>query len=136
MEAENLAASQGSRVLAWIIDVIPALVLGIVVGWVPILGGIVLVAYWLLRDITSASLGKLALGLRVVAKNGTPAEQGARVLRNLPLAIGPAFMIIPLAGLALGPVIALIVNFIEGVFVLAQGERLGDKIAGTMVVRR
>ncbi len=109
-------------------------------GLIPYVGnifaGLLLTPYWLLRDITGASLGKLLLGTTVVRKDGQPATVGARVLRNLPLAIGPAFLIIPLLGYLVGPPIAGLMVLIEGILVLTQGERLGDRMAGTAVMKK
>jgi len=96
----------------------------------------VLLAYWLLRDITGASLGKLVLGLVVVKKDGTPSGTKERILRNLPLAIGPAMLIIPLAGYVIAPSVAGIIVLTEIVLLLAKQERLGDMLAGTTVIKK
>src|SRR4051812_32141525 len=83
----------GSRCGAYLIDVIPAVMVAFALGWIPILGavldGFVLLAYWLLRDINGASLGKLALGLKVVKKDGSESGTRERLLRNLTLCVGP-----------------------------------------------
>lgn len=132
-------ADKSSRVAAYFIDVIPAIVLGLF-GFIPVVGviiaGLLLTPYWLLRDVTGASLGKHVLGLRVSQRNGLPAGIGARVLRNIPLAIGPSLLIIPLLGYLLGPPVACVMVLVETILLLAQGERLGDKLAGTTVVRK
>ena len=57
-------------------------------------------------------------------------------MRNLPLAIGQAFLIIPVLGYFLGPPIAGLIILIEGILILTQGERLGDRMAGTMVMKK
>ena len=138
-EAIPVAADRGLRVAGYLLDVLPAMVLGLF-GMIPIIGpiiaGLLLAPYWLLRDITGASLGKLLLGMRVVRKDGRPASTGAKILRNVPLAIGIAFLIIPVLGYLLGPAVATIVVMTEGILILTQGERLGDRIAGTTVVRK
>jgi len=132
-------ADKGVRVAGYLIDVLPAIMIGLF-GLIPYVGnifaGLLLTPYWLLRDITGASLGKLLLGTTVVRKDGQPATVGARVLRNLPLAIGPAFLIIPLLGYLVGPPIAGLMVLIEGILVLTQGERLGDRMAGTAVMKK
>jgi len=132
-------AEKGLRVAGYLIDVIPAIFLGLV-GLIPIAGpimaGLLLTPYWLLRDVFGASLGKLALGMRIVRPDGQPASTAARVLRNLPLMIGPALLLIPFLGYVLGPAVAGIVVLTEGILVLTQGARLGDRIAGTVVRRR
>src|SRR6266849_5487997 len=94
-----IAASKGQRAGAYIIDVIP-----------PLIVGFSLAPYWLLRDITGASIGKLLLSLRVVAKDGQEASVGKRILRNLPLAIGPSLLIIPLLGYIIAPTVAFLVS--------------------------
>lgn len=134
-----MQADKGVRVAGYLIDVLPAIMIGLF-GLIPYVGnifaGLLLTPYWLLRDITGASLGKLLLGTTVVRKDGQPATVGARVLRNLPLAIGPAFLIIPLLGYLVGPPIAGLMVLIEGILVLTQGERLGDRMAGTAVMKK
>jgi uncharacterized RDD family membrane protein YckC len=132
-------AEKGIRVAGYLIDVVPAIVLGLF-GMIPVLGpiiaGLLLSPYWLLRDISGASIGKLILGYKVVLKGGQPASVGARILRNLPLAVGPAFLIIPFLGYILGPAVSCIAVLVEGILVLTGGERLGDKIAGTTVIKK
>jgi len=134
------AASKGERVGAYIIDVIPAALVGLIFGWIPIVGamiaGFILGPYWLLRDLTGASIGKLLLGLRVVANDGQEAGTGKRVLRNLPLALGPSLLIIPLVGYVVAPIVAFLISLVEIILLLSQGERLGDKLAGTSVIHR
>jgi uncharacterized RDD family membrane protein YckC len=137
---ELLAASNGERAGAYILDVIPTVIVGFMFGWIPIAGamitGFILTPYWLLRDIAGASIGKLLLGLRVVGKDGTEASAGKRVLRNLPLAIGPSLLVIPVAGYFIAPPVAFLVLLVEIILLLTQRERMGDKFAGTSVVRR
>src|SRR5580765_538090 len=104
-----MQADKGVRAVGYLIDVLPAIVIGLF-GLIPVIGiiiaGFLLAPYWLLRDIAGASLGKLLLGTTVVRKDGQAASVGARIMRNLPLAIGPAFLIIPVLGYFLGPPIA------------------------------
>jgi uncharacterized RDD family membrane protein YckC len=100
------------------------------------MAGLLLGPYWLLRDIGGASLGKLALGMRVVSQNGQPASKGARVLRNLPLIAAPLCMLIPILGYVLVLPVGAIVLLVEGIMLLSQGSRLGDKMAGTVVVKK
>lgn len=132
-------ADKGVRVAGYLIDVLPAIVLGLF-GLIPIIGpiiaGLLLAPYWLLRDITGSSLGKLILQTKVVGKDGQNASVGARIFRNLPLAIGPAFLVIPFAGYFLGPAIAGIIVITEAIMLLTQDERLGDRLAKTRVVKK
>src|SRR5947207_15688132 len=104
-----MQTEKGVRVAGYLIDLLPAVLIGLI-GLIPIAGiilaGLLLTPYWLLRDIGGASLGKIVLGTRVTRKDGSPASVGARVLRNIPLAIGPALMIIPFPGHRLAPSVA------------------------------
>jgi uncharacterized RDD family membrane protein YckC len=129
-------ANSGLRAAAYLIDVIPAIFIGLF-GLIPLIGvmivGCLLTPYWLLRDVTGASLGKMLLGLKVVSTDGGQATTSARILRNVPLVAGPVLMIIPLLGYVLGPPVAALVILVEVVLLLTQGDRLGDKLAGTTV---
>jgi len=135
----QVRADKGVRAAGYLIDLLPALLAGLF-GLIPIVGavlvGLLLTPYWLLRDITGASLGKLLLGLKVIGKDGSPASKGALVLRNLPIAIGPALMIIPLLGYVLAPIVSMIIMLVEVIFLLTQGERVGDRLAKTVVVTK
>jgi len=139
LEAAQVAADKGIRVAGYLIDVLPAIVLGLfalIPIMSPIMAGLLLAPYWLLRDITGSSLGKLILRTMVVRKDGQPASTGARILRNIPLALGPAFLIIPFLGYFLGPATAGVTMLVEAIMLLSQGERVGDRIAGTTVVKK
>ena len=130
----------GTRIGAFLIDVVPMLVLSFVVGWIPIIGfvimGIVGAAYWLLRDFNGASIGKMVLGLVVVKKDGfTFRHQGPDPAENVTLAIGPALMIIPLIGMFLSPITGII-TLMEVIMLFVKHERLGDMLANTTVVKR
>ncbi len=74
--------------------------------------------YFLLRDgFRAGSLGKRICGLRVVdARSGAPCRRLQSVVRNLILlAVGAADLLVPLFR--------------------ADGRRIGDRVAGTVVVR-
>lgn len=133
------SADKSLRAAAYLIDIVPAFLISLF-GVIPVLGailaGLLMAPYWLLRDVTSASPGKLLLGLRVVSKDGKPPAKGKLVLRNLLLSIGPGILIIPLLGMFVGPVVGFIVIVLETIFLLTQGERLGDRWAGTVVVKK
>lgn len=131
-------ADLGKRLAAVLIDGI----LAGIVGLVPVVGPIVGAAYMLLRDgleldfMDQRSLGKKALKLRPVTLDGRNIDMAASIKRNIPFAIGPAIMIVPVLGWLLAPVVALIIGVIEIVLVLTdeQGRRLGDKLAETVVI--
>jgi uncharacterized RDD family membrane protein YckC len=134
------AAHKATRVAAYLIDALAAVLLVNLVGFIPSAGIYLavfcLLPFWLLRDVTGASLGKLLLRLKVVTLDGQPATLGPRILRNLPLAIGPLCALIPYLGYFFAAPLALIVILFEGLLLLTQGHRLGDRLANTTVVRK
>lgn len=91
-----------------------------------------LLVYSLMRDaLGGASLGKRLCGLRVVSiETGAVSDLKAAVMRNVPGAGAIlAFFFVPLLG-QLAPLVepvALLAN--------SQRQRLGDRWAGTLVVR-
>ncbi len=112
-------ASAGSRIGAYLIDVI----LLALVGWIPILGWIVVIAYMLTRDalpfLDGQSIGKKLVGIRAVDENGAAltGNYGPSVVRNVVLFI-PLFPIVEL--------IILLTN--------TETRRLGDQWGKTRVV--
>jgi uncharacterized RDD family membrane protein YckC len=139
VSAPQIVADKWLRVAGYLLDCLPTLLL-IFFAWIPIAGlilaGLFLVPYWLLRDVTGASLGKLLIGLKVVGKDGRQTSTGARILRNVPLILGPLCMLIPILGYIFAGPVAAIVVLVEGIMLLSQGERLGDRLAKTAVVRK
>lgn len=134
-----LPADKSQRAFGYLIDVLPLLLIGLI-SLIPFVGiilyGFILIFYWLLRDITGGSLGKMAMGTKVVAKDGSPASTGARILRNVTLAIPGLVLAIPLVGYIGGPICGSTMVLLEVFMLLGSGERVGDKIAGTIVVKR
>lgn len=132
-------ATSGIRAAGYLLDAIPACLLGLfaLIPFVgPIIAGLFLFPYWLFRDVTGRSVGKTLLGLTVVGKDGSKAPVGARVLRNLPIAIGPGMLIIPVIGYILAPLFSIPLMLTEIILLLTQGNRLGDRLAGTTVARK
>lgn len=121
----------GRRFLAVLID---SIILGIIAG---ILNGVLgrdqfvvssgttgvlgLIYYMVLEATQGATLGKIALGLRVVKLDGSPISWSESILRNL-LRIIDAFFLYLVAAI-----------FVE---TSPLKQRLGDKAAHTVVVRR
>jgi uncharacterized RDD family membrane protein YckC len=132
-------ASVGLRGAAYLIDILPAFLIALI-ALIPLVGhivaGLLIGFYWLYRDAAKFSLGKMALGLQVVQMNGEPATPHALKRRNLPLAIGAFVGAIPLAGMILGPITGLIAFIVTVLLLLTEGYTLGDKWAGTTVVKR
>jgi uncharacterized RDD family membrane protein YckC len=79
-------------------------------------------AYFVVTEaVTGATLGKRMVGIRVVGENGEPITFGAAFVRNL-----------------LRCVDALFFYFVGFIFAIlsTRGQRLGDRAAHTIVVRR
>ena len=120
----------GPRFLALLIDAIIIGVVGAILGFIfrnsPGLSGgvtgLLALAYFIVLEATQgATLGKMALGLRVTRTDGAPISWTESLIRNL-------------------------LRIIDGLFVYLIGailiwtsplkQRLGDRVAKTVVVRR
>ncbi len=133
-----LAANTSQRIIAGFIDVAPFAVVTIAVS---IFAGPFDVAatsariltglYLLIKDITGASPGKWLVGVRVTDRAGVHAPAVRKVFRNLTLASAPMLLGVPYIGR-----VAAVLCVGEMVLVLMQRERLGDRLAGTTVIRR
>ncbi len=131
-------ADLGKRIIAAIID---GVIAG-VAGFIPIIGGLAGAAYMLIRDglevdfMDQRSLGKKVMKLRPVRIDGQPMDLVTSVKRNIPFAIGPLIMIIPILGWIIGPIVAMIIGIIEIILVLTddEGRRMGDRFAETKVI--
>lgn len=78
--------------------------------------------YFILTEAaTGATLGKRMVGIRVVGENGEPITFGAAVVRNLVRVVDQLFF--------------YFVGFISAIL-SKRGQRLGDRAAHTIVVRR
>lgn len=136
-------ADLGKRAIALIIDAVIAMV----VGFIPIAGGIVATAYWLIRDgmdlefMDHRSIGKKLVKLRPVTMDGQPLDIQMSIKRNWMFALGGvaqlfAMTVIGLVvAIPLG-LIALVIGIVEVVLVItdAESRRMGDKMAGTRVI--
>lgn len=133
----------GKRAVALIIDAVIALV----VGLVPIAGGIAATAYWLVRDgmdldfMDHRSIGKKIMKLRPVTLDGQPVDLMTSVKRNWMFALGglTQFFAITIIGLVIAiplGLIAFLIGLIEVILVFtdAESRRMGDKIASTRVI--
>lgn len=131
-------ADLGKRFVAALIDG----VISFVVGFIPVIGGLVGAAYMLVRDgleldfMDQRSLGKKVMKLRPVRLDGQPVDIMTSIKRNIPFAIGPVIMIIPVLGWVIGPIVALLIGIIEAILVLtdADGRRIGDRVGETQVI--
>lgn len=136
------------RIIAFVIDAIISMLIGII----PLVGGIIGALYMLLRDalpieaLAYKSVGKKLLKLSVVNVEDPSAkiDYAASAKRNWMFALGPImlfFVFIPIFGwiidilLGIALLILLIIEIVK-VFSDEKGVRLGDKMAGTMVIER
>lgn len=128
-------ATNLDRFIGAFIDGIILVPVYIVLFFVPFLGwlisGAIGAAWWLLRDAKGLSIGKKVMNLEVVSKDGSPATQDQLMKRNFTMAAAAGLGGVPVVGL-LGSAISLI----ECILVLAKGERYGDTMANTMVVKK
>ena len=130
VQAEMQYVGVGPRFLAVLIDSIIIGVVGAILGFIfqnsPGLSGgvtgLLALAYFIVLEATQgATLGKMALGLRVTRTDGAPISWTESIIRNL-------------------------LRIIDGLFVYLVGailiwtsplkQRLGDRVAKTVVVRR
>jgi len=139
-------ADPSKRVIALIIDAVCAAV----VSWIPVVGGIIGAAYLLLRDglpveaLGYKSVGKKLMNLAVVVegKPGVKVDFARSAKRNWMFAIGPlmaVFWVIPVLGWLLNIILGialLILGIMEAMKVFNDplGKRMGDTMAGTMVI--
>lgn len=137
-------AELSKRFIAVVIDA----VIAVVVGMIPLIGGLIGAAYWLVRDglelefMDRRSIGKKMMKLRPVRLDGMPMDIATSVKRNWMFALGgivQVLLFIPILGwLLIIPVvlIAMVLGLIELYKVVTdqQGRRLGDAMAGTKVI--
>ena len=133
-----LAANTTQRVVGGLIDVAPLLVVTTVISVfvgpydVSMTAARVIAGLWLLlKDVAGASPGKRLVGVRVADREGDPVGRGRKVVRNITLAGAPLLMGVPILGSLFAVIFAA-----EMALVLASRERLGDRLAGTTIIRR
>jgi uncharacterized RDD family membrane protein YckC len=128
----------GPRFLALLIDAACAipLVFMAVVPLIGIIGAPLLCAYWISRDsfFGGQSIGKKALGLKVIKPDGSPFTWADSVKRNI-VYFGYLVLTIPWVGIFLNLLVNVPLAIVELVMVLTNGQRLGDRQGGTYVVR-
>lgn len=131
-------ADLGKRIIAAIID---GVIAG-VAGFIPVIGALAGAAYMLVRDgleidfMDLRSLGKKVMKLRPVRVDGQPMDLVTSIKRNIPFAIGPLIMIVPILGWIIGPIVAMVIGIVEIILVLTddEGRRMGDRFAETKVI--
>ena len=146
VEAEAVPAGKADlskRFIAAIIDAVIAMV----VGFIPVIGGLIATAYWLVRDgldiefMDHRSIGKKLVKLRPVRLDGQPVDIVTSMKRNWMFALGGvvqlfAFTIIGLIIAIPLAFLVMLIGIVEVVLVLtdSEGRRLGDKFADTKVI--
>ena len=136
------------RIIAFVIDAVVSMLIGLI----PLVGGIIGALYMLLRDalpieaLEYQSVGKKLLKLAVVNVEdpGAKIDYAASAKRNWMFSLGPImlfFVLIPIFGwiidILLGiALLILLITEIVKIFSHEKGIRWGDKTAGTMVVER
>lgn len=134
--SEYLKANLFNRILAKLIDLLIALSLTVIAMPFGMVGGIL---YIMIADgfMGGRSPGKKLIGLKVIiAKNGEKPDFKASIIRNVPFGLTVFLSIIPglgyillfSAGLAIAGYETYLLAFDE------KGIRLGDNLAGTMVI--
>ncbi len=133
----------GRRLAAALIDGL----ITFVVGLIPLLGGLVATAYWLVRDgldlefMDHRSIGKKVMKLRPVTIDGSPVDVATSVKRNWMFALGGIgqLLFFTLIGIPIAFLLflaAFVIGIVEIVLVVtdSEGRRFGDKLAGTRVI--
>ncbi len=129
-QAEMQYVGVGPRFLALLIDTIIIGVVGAILGVIfrnsPGLSGgvtgLLALAYFIVLEATQgATLGKMALGLRVTRTDGAPISWTESIIRNLLLIIDGLFVYL------VGAIL---------IWTSPLKQRLGDRVAKTVVVRR
>ena len=92
--------------------------------------------YFVLTALMGATLGKMALGMKVVGADGNKARPGAILVREL-IARALGAILSAVIGAAIGGLIGVAVSVIIIIMILFDDKRQGlhDKIGGTFVVR-
>ena len=147
-DVELAKADPVKRIIAFVIDAVASMI----VGFIPLVGGIIGALYMLLRDalpieaLEYKSIGKKLLKLSVVNTEAPSSkiDYAMSAKRNWMFALGPImlfFMFIPILGwiidILLGiAVLILVIIEIVKIFTNEKGQRIGDKMAGTMVIEK
>ena len=156
-------ASRWARFFAWVIDVIVLLIISFIISAVGVvdfslgtdfstvdgfINAAVGLAYFVVLTVAfGATLGKMALGMRVVGADGGKASVGAVLVREIIVRWGTTIVAFVLAlaltgplgdaGAAIGGIVGGLVGLIVILRILVDDHRQGwhDKIGGTFVVK-
>jgi uncharacterized RDD family membrane protein YckC len=128
----------GPRFGALLIDMLCAIPLTVlaIIPFIGIIGAPALCAYWISRDafFGGQSIGKKALGLKVIKPDGSPFTWADSVKRNV-IYLALLVLMIPVYGLFFNGFLSGPLGIVELIMVLTGGQRLGDRMGNTYVVR-
>ena len=128
-------ADTSRRFVAKGIDFLVATILSLIF---PFVGTLFAVAYLLIADgiFSGKSFGKRLIGLRVVKEGGEAISYRESIIRNFPFGVIAFLTIIPFLGWFIVLTLGLAYMVFEVYFcaVNVMGERLGDIVAGTIVI--
>lgn len=156
-------ASRWARFFAWVIDIIVLIIITFILAAVGVvdfertsdittsdgvISAVIVLAYFVVLTVAfGATLGKMALGMRVVGADGGKAGAGAILVREIIIRFGvtiTAFVLTlilsgPLgdSGAAIGGLVGVLVGLVVILRILVDDHRQGwhDKIGGTFVVK-
>lgn len=131
--------SLGSRLGGILIDGLIAIPLTImaIIPFIGIIGAPLLCLYWISRDSimgNGQSIGKRAAGVRVVKSDGQPFMWADSVRRNL-IYFAVLLLMLPYFGIFLYAFTISILGLVEFILILSGGQRIGDRMGDTYVVK-
>ncbi|HEY2848124.1 MAG TPA: RDD family protein, partial [Pyrinomonadaceae bacterium] len=128
----------GPRLGALLIDVLCAIPLGFlaIIPFLGIIGAPLACAYWISRDsfFGGQSIGKKVVGLKVIKPDGSPFLWADSVKRNI-IYFALLVLMIPVYGIFFNAFLSGPLSLAELIMVLTGGQRIGDRMGGTYVVR-
>ncbi|MBV9241341.1 MAG: RDD family protein, partial [Acidobacteria bacterium] len=80
------------------------------------------------------SIGKKALGLKVIKPDGSPFMWVDSIKRNL-IYFALLVLMIPIYGLVFNGLLSGPLSIVELILVITSGQRIGDRMGNTYVVR-
>lgn len=128
----------GSRFIGLFIDILIGIPFAIMaaVPFVGIIGAPLLCMYFVSRDALfgGQSVGKRVMGLRVIKSDGLPFTWADSARRNL-IYFPMLFLMIPWVGHVIHSIIAAPLGLVELILILTGGQRIGDRMGNTYVVK-
>jgi uncharacterized RDD family membrane protein YckC len=128
----------GPRLGALLIDMLCAIPLAIlaIIPFLGIIGAPLACAYWISRDafFGGQSIGKKVVGLKVIKPDGSPFLWADSVKRNI-VYFALLVLMIPVYGIFFNAFLSGPLSIAELILVVTGGQRLGDRMGNTYVVR-